>query len=276
MDFNDDFDPYAPPKTESYRKSHSAAITSGRDFSISDVMSRSWQILRSRMGMTIGVCFFGLVLANSFQVVAGVIQGPDEDVPLKPMAGLLYFIGAFFNIYINCGLLTFLVNLAAGRRAHVSDLFSGGPIVLKAIFASILMVLFVICVYFQFAILLALLLPLTGPAILVIAIPLGFIVYVTIIARLSQFLYLLIDREIGVIESLKTSSRVMEGRVLQFILLGVVIFIVNICGLLAFGVGLLITIPLSLLASAVYYLAVTGQPIADPFALQDNIADDFS
>ena len=58
MSFSNDFDPYATPKTEQ-NKSVSTNMTGlARDFTTGDVLSRSWQIFRSRMGLVMGTCFW--------------------------------------------------------------------------------------------------------------------------------------------------------------------------------------------------------------------------
>jgi uncharacterized membrane protein len=60
--------------------------------------------------------------------------------------------------------------------------------------------------------------------------------------------YLVVDRAKGPIEALKESWRITKGHKWQLFLLGLVIIGINILGLLALVVGLLVSIPVSWLA----------------------------
>ena len=84
--------------------------------------------------------------------------------------------------------------------------------------------------------------------------------------RLSQYYYLIIDRDAGIMESLRLSLEVTRGNAGNLFVIGFVTGLINLAGLLACGVGLIFTIPFTVLVFPVTYLALTGQPIADPRA----------
>jgi uncharacterized membrane protein len=258
MSYGDDFDPYAPPKADTTVPRSKAAFGQSSNFTISDVISRSWQIFRSKMGLTIFVVFLGFILGNLLSGVAGAIDNPAAK-------GILQLLNSVVSFFLTAGMFTYLINLASGRDAKMGDLFSAGPILLPLIGASLLFGLVIVGAMIPAGLLFFL-----GPIGIFIAAIYGLVVYVLIITRLSQFYYLLIDREVGIVESLSLSNKLMKGHEVQFLGLGLVLGIMNIAGALAIGIGLLITIPLSFLCAVVYYLGITGQPVADPFSMNES------
>jgi hypothetical protein len=275
MSFSDDFDPYSPPKAEQNKPVATEMIGLARDFTIGDVLSRSWQILRSRTGLVIGTCLASLLLSSLPGIISSIVAPNDPKVRLNPLSLLITLPGAVFSIYLQCGLCTFLINLASGRKAEFNDLFRGGPIVIKAILSALL---FGIAGGALFAIgfaTVALLFTVAGGAGVAIGV-LGWIcVASVIITRFSQYFYLLVDREIGVMESFNLSSQLMKGRFWQYNILLFAGGLINLLTIFSLGIGLILTIPLSMIASAVFYLAITGQPVADPMAFHANSQDEF-
>ena len=61
-------------------------------------------------------------------------------------------------------------------------------------------------------------------------------------------LYLVVDKDLGPIESLKESARITKGHRLQIFLLLLAVLGINILGIVALLVGLLVTIPVTVLA----------------------------
>ncbi|NIL96163.1 MAG: hypothetical protein GTO62_03225 [Planctomycetales bacterium] len=83
----------------------------------------------------------------------------------------------------------------------------------------------------------------------------------------SQFYFLILDRRLGVMDSLSYSNQIMQGNkltlfaiILVTILLGAAV-VVCTC-----GVGLLAVLPFLGLLYPVVYLAITAQPTADRLA----------
>ena len=70
--------------------------------------------------------------------------------------------------------------------------------------------------------------------------------------------YLIIDRDLGPIEALKESARITKGNRLEVLWLIVLLIAINIVGLCALIVGLLLTIPVSIIAMAHAYRTLEG------------------
>jgi len=278
MSFSDDFDPYAPPKAEQNKPVATEMTGLATDFTTGDVLSRSWQILRSRMGLVIGTWLASVILGNVPNLIFAVVSPGDPDAPPNPLSILVVIVSAILGIYLSCGLFTFLINLASGRKAQFKDLFRGGPIVIKVILGGLLLGVAGLAVFAAGFGILAILMQVAGGlgiAVGVIGV-IGLICAASVIfTRFSQYFYLLVDREVGVIESFNLSSQLMKGRFWQYNMLLLTCGLINMLTIFSLGIGLLLTIPLSLIASAVFYLAITGQPVADPMAIGASSQEDF-
>lgn len=278
MSFSDDFDPYAEPKADTSQRVDTNKISPNKDFTVGEVLSRSWQILRSRMGLVIGTWLASVILGNVPNLIFAAISPGDPNAPPSPLSILVVIISAIFSaifgVYLHCGLFTFLINLASGRKAQFKDLFRGGPIVIKVILGGLLLG---VAGFALFAVgfgMIFVLLEVAGG--LGIAGVIGLICVASVIfTRFSQYFYLLVDREVGVMESFNLSSQLMKGRFWQYNMLLLTCGLINMLTIFSLGIGLLLTIPLSLIASAVFYLAITGQPVADPMAFNINSQDEF-
>lgn len=71
--------------------------------------------------------------------------------------------------------------------------------------------------------------------------------------------YYVLDRNFGGVDSLKASNRAVYGSKWDLLLFGLGTFLLNLLGLLLFGVGLLVTVPVTLLAWAYVYLHLSPQ-----------------
>ncbi len=79
--------------------------------------------------------------------------------------------------------------------------------------------------------------------------------------RFCLYQYALVDRNLGIVASLKASASYTSGARWQLLLLGILCGILNALGFLFFGVGALVTLPVSFLAYAtVYRILSGGQP----------------
>lgn len=90
----------------------------------------------------------------------------------------------------------------------------------------------------------------------------GFIVYM----MLSLAPFILLERGTSAIESLKESRRITRGHRMNIFLFVLMLVVLNILGALAFMVGLLVTIPISLLAFVHVYKHIEKGMALEPAA----------
>ena len=146
-----------------------------------------------------------------------------------------------FGAWLTVGLALYFVKVARGQRPEIGVLFSGGPFFVTYVLATILVTL---------------------------AVTFGFILLIVPGVILSlmfgQYLYLIVDRNLGVMDSISSSIRIMDGNKMTVFtiwlvaIIGGLVCIVFTCCLGGFAV-----VPYWVLLGAVCYLMITGQPMAD-------------
>lgn len=109
-----------------------------------------------------------------------------------------------------------------------------------------------------------------------IAIVVGLILLVIpgiIVALMLMFTQLLVvDKKMSPVAALKESYRLTKGQLLQIFLFWLAIIVINIIGLIALVVGLLVTLPVSLIAVAHVYKKLSslqGQPIVEVVEIKE-------
>ncbi len=155
---------------------------------------------------------------------------------------LFFHSGGILNHYIYV-LATFLIStilaigyanislkLARGEQVHLSDLFNRSEVLVSFIIAEFLS---------GFAIIIGL---------ICLIIP-GLILAV----KFSLFNYVIIDKSEGPIKSLETSWNIIKGASWRLFFFYLVVILVNFGGLLLLGIGLLFTIPATMIATALVY-----------------------
>jgi len=149
------------------------------------------------------------------------------------------------SIWLNIGVTMFILGIARGEEASFGLIFAGGRYLLPVILCYIIVGL---AVFFGF---------------LLLIVP-GIILWL----MLMQAHLLIIDRNVGVMESLSLSSEVMSGNKVTVFLVWLVAIIVGILFVLVTcGLGLLAFAPYLMILIVVLYLMVTGQPtMADRYA----------
>lgn len=270
---------HAPPP---YYGSPFSATTGGGEIrpapiDFGDTLSRAWAAFTDQLGMCIlvaFVCFIMNVIAGQAANFAGMLFGAaaGHQALGSLMAFPLTLAAQLFAFWIGIGQAMFFLKVARGQEAPVSDIFAGGPYILRLLGASILLgigcfLLVVLCC-----------LPggimagiggatnndaLTGVGIVVAVVGMiaGLVLYAIVMLMLFQFYYLIIDRDMGIIEAFETSRELMRGNKLTVFLIYLVavilgmVFVVCTC-----GCGLLAIIPYMGVLYATIYLLCSGQP----------------
>ncbi len=140
-----------------------------------------------------------------------------------------YLILAVINYVIGIGLIKISLEFVDGKKPKFLALFYYKPIV-KYILAS---------------------------AVQGIIILLGFILLiipgVILAIRLQYSRYLVVDKNLGPIEAVKTSWKITRGNTWNLFFFAILLVLINILGILCFLVGLFVTAPLSMLAFTFVY-----------------------
>jgi len=273
---DDRTNPYTAPEAEIGPGQYAGLGLSPTPFTVGDVLSRTWQIYKGQMWICIGVVIFCFVLNLSGQLVMGML-----DVAVKPKVDLLTYnvivlvvmLGiVVFQMWIAIGQALFLLRVARGQTAPFGEVFRGGSLLLTVLLSSLAFGLVLGGVVALGLIPGGLAMaaapgnPMVGPLVLGLGFVIAMIAVIVLALRLSQYYYLVVDRGAGVMESLRLSLEVTRGNEGNIFVIGFMTGLINLAGALACGVGLIFTIPFTALLFPVMYLALTGQPIADPLA----------
>jgi len=200
-----------------------------------------------RIVVLVTLAYFVIVLLVS--LILGIIIGHPEE--LKGELAWIELAFATIIIYIVAGILIMgyvlvALKLVDGYRAHLFDLFACFFLIGRFILASLLVSLAVNAALIPFFIVDSI----VGPALwtLILALP-G--VYVSI--RTSFYIFYLVDREVGIVESFTLSWSATEGNVFKLFMLYLLTALIIILGFLLCGVGILFAMPVSILAVACAY-----------------------
>ena len=136
---------------------------------------------------------------------------------------------------LNAGFQGFCKRKLQGKKAEIGNLFDGFQVFVPALLASLVMAILVFC------------------GLLFLIIP-GIVV-----AAIYQFTYMfIIDKRMEFGQAMKASHAVVKQDYFGFTIFLIALGLVNVVGFLCLIVGLLVTIPLTLAASAVAYRDVVG------------------
>jgi hypothetical protein len=160
-----------------------------------------------------------------FRNAEGMITGSRYTTGYLSM-----IVNQLLGIFLALGLCRILLNLVSGRAISIGMLFAGGKKFLPAIGASILFILMVF----------------VGLALFIVP---G--IYLAL--RFGFYIYAMVDRDLGVFDSLRYSSSITTRNRLNLFGLSVFVFLIILAGVVALCVGLIFAIPVASLAWAVAY-----------------------
>lgn len=239
-----------------------------------DVFSRTWAIFKISWGMCLVVLIVVWLINFGVNIAVGIATGIAGAVAQDPAIGMMLsllgnLLTTLFSMWIGIGQALFFLKTARGQDAALGDIFSGGPYFLSVLGASILFFLVcagvvVVCIAPG---LLLLALEADAPIVVLVLVPGGITaaVIVAVIALMfSQYYYLILDRNLGPVDSLSVSKEITYGNKATIFLIGMVAGLVGaVLVLMTCGLGLLAVAPYMALLYPVIYLAITGQRTAD-------------
>ena len=140
------------------------------------------------------------------------------------------------SVIISIGMIRIALRLCDTGEREFADLFRPYRLFFKFLFASILYGLIVF----------------GGMILLVVP---GIIWAI----RFQYYGYLVVDKGLGPMEALKGSSAVTQGVKWELFLFGLLIFAVNLLGVLCLGIGVFATAPTTMLATVYVYRKLLAQ-----------------
>jgi len=214
-------------------------------FDVGDAIRFGWETTKANLNLVIVLAFVGLVATGLPSAIAEwVVRGSPG------LAMLFQLIGGIVSLVVGIGATRISLRLHDGGSATVGDLFAvDGPLLWRYFLASLLYGVVVT----------------VGLVLLIIP---GIIFSV----RYIFYGYAVVDRNARPGEALSQSAAATKGVWGDLSLFGLAIILLNILGALLLGVGLLVTIPISAIATAWVYRRLTGTgPATTPSATGNGL-----
>ena len=143
----------------------------------------------------------------------------------------------FASVWMALGIHAFMLKVARGEEVSARDLLGETALLVPALLATVLV----------------------GGAVML---GFGLLIVPGVILSLmfSQFINVMVDRQVGAIESLRLSIQATEGNKVTLLLLGLLMWAVNTAAAtLTCGLSTFVVAPFISLMGSVAYLAMTGQ-----------------
>ena len=266
----DPINPYAAPRSEvgPERLSYDPTLAARPEFG--DIFARSWEIYKAQLGMCVGA-FVILIAINmgigfgSQIIQTAVLQALGQGAAFLAALLGLQIASMLLQMWLNAGLLLFMVNVARGREPAIGQVFGGGPFLLRYCVAAILVGGGVFSIVAILAVPVAATYGLAGtdsPALPIVAVLCGILALAALIwysIKMSLYAYLIVDRDAGMIDSIRLSFELTKGNELLIFLVGLVSIPIGMVGFLACIVGIVFTIPFTMLLFAMTYVAIVGR-----------------
>ncbi len=199
------------------------AKSSGKSFSISEAVKYGFNFIKANFVTFIKL---GAVLII-INIISNMVTGLFKD---NPLSFLWTLISMVISILVQIGSIKITLELYDGKPLNFSNLYSQSNLILRYLGASILYGLMVFVGFIFFII----------PGI-----------YLAI--KYQFFSYLIVDKNMGIMDSFKKSENMTQGVKMNLLLFFLALAGINILGALVFLVGLIITIPTTVMATVYVY-----------------------
>jgi len=199
---------------------------SPRFFSKSEAILFGWNTLKKNFRFFLGM----LAIVVVVNVLVGlVISSFSEEAP-KVLVMVVSVISWVLDLLISIGVIKITLKFCDQEPATYRDLFSAYRLLLNYLVGSIVYGI-IVAIGFVFLII---------PGI-----------YLAV--KYQFYDYLIVDKGMGPIEAIKRSGVLTEGVKRNLVLFWLALVGINILGMIALGVGLIATVPVSWLANAYVY-----------------------
>lgn len=219
-----------------------------------DVLSRAWQVYQTHLGILIGAFLisFGIKAAvymasQAIQfgiqlAVFGALRGGNPIPALIAIYGIsfvLMIVQFAIASFVDAGYCLLLLRVVRGENFELADMFSGGRFFWRFFWGNILFAL------------------MYGLGLILLIVP-----GILVLLAFWPFLYVIVDRNVGVMESFKRSVELTSGNYGACFIIALATLGINLLGLLAICFGLIFSIPLTVLMFTVAYCLMSGQHVA--------------
>lgn len=244
---------------------------------LSRVLSHAWAIARTQIPwlFLLGLIYLvaswvigmGVQMPFSIAQLAFNLRGPAVEISFALAANA---IGQLVGLFLTLGALIYSLKMARGQQASYLDLLTGAPYMIRAVGINLIFGAAGLCLLIVAGLPAGVSALTVGPdtpvtiALLIVGLLIAICAWIVVLLVFSQSMIVLVDRDVGVIESLATSRRITAGNRLTLFALYALLAILAVVGFCALCFPYFFVMGFGLLVAAVAYLAMTGQPVAVP------------
>ncbi len=209
-------------------------------FSKGEAVRFGWKTAKRNVGFFAGLTILvGITHVTPWLITAAARQ----DAGLLPR--IVSVASWLPQIVVQMGVMRIALRFCDGARGALSDLFSCFPLYFRYVLGSNLYALICFGVPFWAYLL--------SPILLVAALLLFAIPGIIWSMKYQFFGYFIVDRGVPAVKALRASARITRGAKRELFEFAILLVLINILGALCLGIGLFVTVPLSLLAHAFVY-----------------------
>jgi len=244
----------------------------GKSFSFGEVLGFGWRTMKDNLGFFVGVGIILFLISSVGQIFGYVIQQCPENI-LRFLTLLLFPVGLIIQIILAIGLIKITLSFCDERKPKISMLFDAWGCFWRCLGAGLLYYLIMmaplaacmVLVIFPSA---ATEIPHFTPFLFILA----FILTVTLSIKFSLCFYFVVDKGLGPINALKASSRTTMGAKWSLFVFGILCSLINLLGVLCFGIGTFATLPTIMIAMALVYRQLSAQtPALNEFGISSPL-----
>lgn len=199
-------------------------------YKIGEILSKAWKYTKEHLGFFIGYLMIMAIITLLFSGVADALSKQGRQF----LAFLIHLSGWVVSTFMNMGLAKSALLITSGVKPGFNQLYCNDRYFFSYFASTII---------FNIMIILGLIL-LIVPGLY-------------LLSKYFFYSYFVLDKNLGPIESLEAAGKASEGKKWFLFLLLITYLLLNVAGALLLGIGLLITIPMSVLACAIVYRKLT-------------------
>ena len=226
------------------------------EISNKQIILKSWELLIKNLSFVMMI----FLIVISFHLILSQIQSVFTST--NSINNYIFIIASHLFLQgINLGIIRVSLNIVNGKNRNLADLFSCFNILLSYIMASFIYLLILIIIALPGILLLLLF---SGDISNIFdsnSIDLGIVIPITISIipiiymsiRLQFYSNILIDEEIGWLDTIKKSYRITNGHATTVLILNMKLLIIILLSAIPMFIGLIISLPLASIANVCIY-----------------------
>lgn len=208
-------------------------------FSITESIEVGWDIAKNNFVLLLGGVVFTMLASAAPVVIMGLMTHLTESDTF--ISGMFTSIGSLAHFIIYSGLFLGLIKmslaLADKQKAEFGEIFNYFSLVFNFAVAQLIAGFIIVL----------------GTILLIVP---GIIFAI----KLQFFPYFIVEQGCGPIEALQKSWEMTKDTKFQIFLFDLVVYLMNLLGMLCFGVGLFVTVVISIGAAAHVYRQLERKP----------------